>query len=84
MPRKRNDKSKIGTILYLNRTAAGLTQEQLAEKIRKTKCMVSKYENGHVCPPMHTIVEMARACGVAPGTFAKQIAEMLEEDEDDN
>lgn len=45
------------------RTKAGLTQEQLAERMQKQKSHVSRLENGNTNPSWSTLLKYAHACG---------------------
>lgn len=40
----------FGETLYLWRTEAGLTQEELAEKLNVSRQTISNYENSHTQP----------------------------------
>ncbi|USG64652.1 helix-turn-helix domain-containing protein [Brevibacillus ruminantium] len=41
------------------RRAKGLTQEELAEKVRTTKGTISNYENNHSSPPNEMLTQLA-------------------------
>lgn len=45
------------------RTKAGLTQEQVAERMQTQKSNVSRLENGNTNPSWSTLVKYAHACG---------------------
>ena len=45
------------------RTKAGLTQEQLAERMQAQKSNVSRLENGNTNPSWSTLLKYAHACG---------------------
>lgn len=45
------------------RTKAGLTQEQLAERMQTQKSNVSRLENGNTNPSWSTLLKYAHACG---------------------
>lgn len=49
--------------LLLMRTKAGLTQEQVAEKMQTQKSNVSRLENGNTNPSWSTLLKYAHACG---------------------
>ncbi len=55
----RMDQKKIGSFLRKLRTAKGLTQEQLAEKLNVSGRTVSRWENGNNMPDLSIIVELA-------------------------
>lgn len=58
------------TRLRHRRTELGITQEQLARAVGRTKGAISHYEKGEVQPPDETKVALARALKVAPGWLA--------------
>ncbi len=45
------------------RERAGLTQEQMAEKLHRTQACISKYENDHKVPDMPTMLKWVEATG---------------------
>lgn len=45
------------------RTKAGLTQEQVAERMQTQKSNVSRLENGNTNPSWSTLLKYAHACG---------------------
>lgn len=61
----------IGTHVAALRTGRNLTQEQLADAIGVTKGYVSKIENGHIVPPIGTLVRIAQALQVEITEFLK-------------
>jgi transcriptional regulator with XRE-family HTH domain len=61
----------IGTHVATLRTGRNLTQEQLADAIGVTKGYVSKIENGHIVPPIGTLVRIAQALQVEITEFLK-------------
>ena len=61
----------IGTRIAVLRGGRSLTQEQLAEAIGVTKGYVSKIENGHIVPPIGTLVKIAHALQVEVTDFLK-------------
>lgn len=50
---------KIGENIKRLREEAGLSQEQLAEKLEKTRSAVSQYESGKIVPRMGVIEDLA-------------------------
>ena len=54
----------IGENIRRYRTAAGLSQEQLADKIGKTRSAISQYESNTTTPYMYVIEKIADALGV--------------------
>ena len=59
-------KYEIGNRLRKYRRESGLTQEQLAEKIRVTKSRVSNWEQGINRPDADIIGNICRALNVSP------------------
>lgn len=49
--------------LLTMRTKAGLTQEQVAEKMQTQKSNVSRLETGNTNPSWSTLLKYAHACG---------------------
>lgn len=45
------------------RERAGLTQEQMAEKLNRTQACISKFENDHKVPDMPTMLKWVEATG---------------------
>ena len=54
----------IGENIRKWREVRGLSQEQLAHRIGKTRSAVSQYESGKIIPRMGAIEDMARVLGV--------------------
>lgn len=54
---------KFGAIMQACRERAGLSQEQLADKLHRTQACVSKFENDHKIPDMSTLVKWAEITG---------------------
>lgn len=57
------DREQIGSLLKRMRVEAGLTQEELAGRLRRTSPYVSKIERGMRGIEMDGIARWARACG---------------------
>lgn len=55
------------------RTAAGLTQMQLAERLALGQSYVSKIERGEAYVDVMLFADWCRACGVHPGPALAQI-----------
>ena len=51
--------AKIGENIKNLREAAGMSQDQLAERIGKTRSAVSQYESGKIVPRMGVIEDLA-------------------------
>lgn len=45
------------------RLRAGLTQSELAERTRRDRSVIARWEQGVVAPSVETLVELVRACG---------------------
>ncbi|AJS59889.1 helix-turn-helix domain-containing protein [Paenibacillus sp. IHBB 10380] len=54
---------KFGAIMQACRERAGLTQEQIADKLNRTQACVSKFENDHKIPDMSTMMQWMDATG---------------------
>lgn len=70
-------REKFAEVLREMRQASGMTQEQLAARIGKTKQAVSRYENGAYYPAMPVIMEIAEVCGYAMGEVFDLVAKKL-------
>ena len=56
---------KLGGLIRSARTEAGLTQEQLASKVKGvTRTDISKFERGEAEPTTQNVKDIAKACGV--------------------
>jgi transcriptional regulator with XRE-family HTH domain len=62
-------------LLRRARKDAGLTQQALAEKLRRPQSFVAKYENGERRIDVIEFVALARALDVAPVTLLRQFVE---------
>ncbi len=58
-------KERIGEHIAAYRKKAGLTQEQLAEKMGVTAQAVSKWENGLTCPDLDSVARLSGFLGVS-------------------
>ena len=45
------------------RSSAGLTQEQVAERMQTSKSSISRLERGNAIPSWSTLLKYAQACG---------------------
>ncbi len=54
---------KFGAIMQACRERAGLTQEQMAEKLHRTQACISKFENDHKVPDMPTMMRWVEVTG---------------------
>ncbi|HYL87707.1 MAG TPA: helix-turn-helix transcriptional regulator [Burkholderiales bacterium] len=57
------------------RKAAGLTQQNLAKKLRRPQSFVSKYEKAHQRLDVVEFVEVSRALGVDPSEALTLLSE---------
>lgn len=57
-----NEFSLINQLLAM-RTKAGLTQEQVAERMHTRKSNISRLERGNANPSWSTLMKYANACG---------------------
>lgn len=55
---------EIGGLIRNYRKAKNLTQDELSEKICKSKSTISKYEKGEIAVDIETLYEIADAIGV--------------------
>lgn len=68
----RND--RLRAILIEARNRAGLTQVDLAERLRRPQSFVSKYERGERRLDVVEFLELADALGIKPAKLIEQIA----------
>ncbi len=59
--------SSLGERIRAIRTAKGLTQRELARRARLSVPFVSRIENHHAAPSVHTLQSIATAMGVTTG-----------------
>ena len=45
------------------RLRAGLTQAELADRTRRDRSVIARWEQGVVAPSLDTLLELVRACG---------------------
>ena len=57
------DQIKTGRLIRQRRTALGLTQDQLAQKLHVSDKAVSKWENGNGCPDLSLLGELSEIFG---------------------
>ncbi|MEJ0009127.1 MAG: helix-turn-helix transcriptional regulator [Alphaproteobacteria bacterium] len=65
---------ELGKAIRAQRKAAGLTQEQLAERCGYDPTYISMLENGHRNPPVLTLFNLARHLGQPLFQILKDIA----------
>ena len=54
---------EIARAVILARKGAGLTQQQLAQRMKTTQSAVARLEGGHSCPSTSTLMRLALATG---------------------
>jgi transcriptional regulator with XRE-family HTH domain len=81
MPRHSIDPlaSAIGSVVREVRTAAGLTQGQLAERMGTNQANVCLWEKGRRGMPMTRLPALAAALGVSVGVLSHRMAAVIEE-----
>ncbi len=62
----------FGLNLKLARTAAGMTQLELAEKLGITQAMLSRYERNEQTPSVALAAQMAEVLGVDMNTLTRK------------
>jgi ribosome-binding protein aMBF1 (putative translation factor) len=58
------DEFSLATALIDARTHAGLTQEELAERMKTTQAVIARLESGRVKPSTRTLERFAAATGM--------------------
>lgn len=66
-------KQEFGTRIRELRKRRGMTQVELAERIRRTQPDISALERGHMAPTIPTIKKLAWALGVRPVALLEDI-----------
>jgi transcriptional regulator with XRE-family HTH domain len=51
-------------LLVAGRRRAGLSQEQLAERLGRTQSTIARWEKGRQHPPLETVIEVLHACDI--------------------
>jgi transcriptional regulator with XRE-family HTH domain len=74
-----SDDRTFGRRLREARAKAGLSQSDLEEISGIPKARLSRYENGHVAPSIHTLERLARALGVSQASLLDDERPVLEE-----
>jgi len=74
----RSDGKTFGQRLREARIRAGLSQSDLEEISGIPKARLSRYENGHVSPSIHTLERLSRALGVSEASLLGDERAVLE------
>lgn len=53
---------RSGDLIREARLRAGLTQTELAERTRKDRSVIARWEQGVVAPSVETLISLVRAC----------------------
>jgi transcriptional regulator with XRE-family HTH domain len=72
------DELTFGQRLRETRIRAGLSQSELEEASGIPKARLSRYENGHVAPSIHTLARLAKALRVSEATLLGDQRAILE------
>ena len=64
-------------MLQQARAKAGMTQEELAGKVRLTREYVSLLERGKRTPTIPVFIRLARALGLSPGDLILQVEKSM-------
>ena len=64
----------IARAVIMARSQAGLTQEQLAERMSTSQSFIARLEGGHVLPSMRTFLKVAQATGTRPEFELRRVA----------
>ena len=62
----------VGAAIRELRNAAGLTQEQLGERVPMDQSLLSRYEGGRAFPPLQTMWAIEAALGVPRGQIQRR------------
>jgi transcriptional regulator with XRE-family HTH domain len=73
------DERTFGQRLRETRVRAGLSQSDLEEISGIPKARLSRYENGHVAPSIHTLERLARALNVSEASLLGDDRALMEE-----
>jgi repressor LexA len=67
-------KKKLANEIKLCRKKSGITQEDLARKMRVSQPFISKIEKGDSLPEKHTLIKLARALDMSDDHFIKSLS----------
>jgi transcriptional regulator with XRE-family HTH domain len=54
---------RSASVIREARLRAGLTQAELADRTRRDRSVIARWEQGVVAPSLDTLLELVRACG---------------------
>lgn len=74
-----SDEGSFGRRLRQTRIRAGMSQSDLEEASGIPKARLSRYENGHVAPSIHTLERLARALDVSEAALLGDERAILED-----
>jgi transcriptional regulator with XRE-family HTH domain len=69
-----NDYKRFLALLIAERKSAGLTQQDLADRLGKPQSFVSKYERGERRLDVVEFIDVARIMGADPGKIIAKLA----------
>lgn len=67
-------------MLVEERKGRGLTQVEVAQRLKQPQSYVSKYESGERKVSIIDLIEIARAIGFDPGKFVRRLDVQIRED----
>ncbi|OUL99995.1 helix-turn-helix domain-containing protein [Variovorax sp. JS1663] len=65
---------KLSSLLAEARAAAGLTQAQVAERLKRPQSFVSKYENGERQLDVVEFIGVCKAIGISPAEAVSRVS----------
>jgi len=71
------DRASMLALLKAIRTAAGLTQAEMAKKLNQPQSFVSKYESGERRLDILELRQICQACGISLVQFARNLEEAV-------
>ena len=67
----------FGQVLRAHREKAGLTQKELAERMKASLSAVKKLEHGDHSPTLQTVLLLCRGLDIEPRDFIADVAQRL-------
>lgn len=74
-------KTFMPAVLRRHRDAAGLSQQELADRVGISKSYVSSLELGYRAPNLNLLVKIARSLEVRPGELIDEMVDEAEKNE---